>query len=106
MAVVIRNSQQVCLRDALDYATIAELLEKLKRVYTPEKSAYQLQGELGNTFMQERENVLSYAARIKEIADKIEDTHRLNYNNGQVDINFRKNLERDVIQSFISGLRQ
>ena len=44
---------------------------------------YQLQGELGNTFMWERENVLSYAARIKEIADRIEDAHRLN-NNGQV----------------------
>ena len=28
--------------------------------------------------MWERENVLSYAARIKEIADRIEDAHRLN----------------------------
>ena len=69
------------------YATIEELIEKLKRVYAPAKSVYQLQGELGNTFMWERENVLSYATRIKEIADKIENAHRLN-NNGQVDNNF------------------
>ena len=63
------------------YNNIEELIEKLKRVYAPAKSVYQLQGELGNTYMREKENVLSYAARIKEIADRIEDAHRLN-NNG------------------------
>ena len=143
MAVVIPNSQQVSLRDALEVVplfegsnltlshfiegcmeakamlltpaaqenlarllrgklfgearkctfgstyAIEEFIEKLKRVYAPAKSEYQLQGELGNTFMWERENVLSYTARIKEIADKIEDAHRLN-NNGQVDNNFKQ----------------
>ena len=64
---------------------------------------YQLQGELGNTFMWERKNVLSYAARIKEIGDRIEDAHRLN-NGGQVDNAFKQNLERDLIQCFIHGL--
>ena len=54
--------------------------------------------------MWERENVLSYAARIKEIDDKIEDAHRLN-DNGQVDDNFEQNIERDVIQCLIRGLR-
>ena len=159
MAVVISNSQQVSLRDALEvvpmfdgcnlplshfiegcmeakamlptpaaqknharlfrgkltgearkcifgstYATIEELIAKLKRVYAPAKSVYQLQGELGNKFIWERENVFSYAARIKEIADRIEDAHRLN-NGGQVDNAFKQNLERDVIQCFIRGLR-
>ena len=48
------------------YATIEELIEKLRRVYAPAKSVYQLQGELGNTFIiWERENVLSYATKIK-----------------------------------------
>ena len=54
--------------------------------------------------MWERENVLFYVSRIKEIAEKIEDAHRRN-NNGQVDNNFRQNLERDVIQCFIRGFR-
>ena len=75
------------------YATIEELIEKLNRVYAPTKSVYQLQGELGNKFMWERENVLSYAARIIEIADKIEDAHRLN-NNGQVGNAFKQNSGR------------
>ena len=43
-------------------------------------------------------------ARIKENADRIEDAHRLN-NGGQVDNAFKQNLERDVIQCFIRGLR-
>ena len=54
--------------------------------------------------MWEKANVLSNAARIKEIADRIEDAHRLN-NNGQVDNSFKKNLLGDVIQCFIRGLR-
>ena len=54
--------------------------------------------------MWEKENVLSYAARIKEIADRIEDAHRLN-NNGQVDNIFKQNLQKDVIQCFIRCLR-
>ena len=70
------------------YATIEELIEKLKRIYVPAKSVYQLQRELGNTFMWERENVLSYPTRIKEIADRIEDAHGLN-NGGQVDNAFK-----------------
>ena len=36
-----------------------ELIEKLKKVYAPEKSVFQLQGELGNTYMWKKENVLS-----------------------------------------------
>ena len=86
------------------YATIEEIIEKLRRVYTPAKNVYQLQGELGNTFMWEWRTVLSYAAIIKEIADRIEDAHRHN-NGSHVDNAFKKNLERDVIQCFIRGLR-
>ena len=86
------------------YNNIEELIEKLKRVYAPAKSVYQLQGELGNTYVWKKEIVLSYAARITEIADSIEDAHRLT-NNGQVDNTFKRNLQRDVIQCFIRGLR-
>ena len=71
------------------YTTIEKLTEKLRRAYAPAKSVCLLQGKLGNTFMQERLNVLSYAARIEGIADGIEDAHR-QYNGGRVDNSFRK----------------
>ena len=62
-----------------------------------------MQEESGNTsFMRERENVLFYAARINEIADRIEDAYRLNHA-GQVNNAFKQNLERDVIQCVILG---
>ena len=51
-----------------------------------------------------KRNFVSYAARIKEIADRIEDAHRLN-NGGPLDNAFKRNLERDVIQCFIRRLR-
>ena len=60
-----------------DTLCIEELIAKLKRLYAPAKR------ELGNTYMWEKENVLSYAATIKKNSDRIEDAHRLN-NNGQV----------------------
>ena len=53
--------------------------------------------------MWERENVLSYTARFKEIADRIADAHRFN-NGGPVYNAFKQNLERDVIQCFIRRL--
>ena len=66
-----------------------------------EKSVYQLQGKLGNTYMWEKKNVLSYAARDKEIVDRIEDTHRLN-NNGQVDNTFKKNLKETLFNALFA----
>ena len=93
-----------CIFVQLTIIYVDELIEKLQRVYAPAKNMYQSQGELGIIFMWEKENVLSYAARIKEIADRIEDAHRLN-NGGQVDNTFKKNLEKGLIQCFIRGLR-
>ena len=60
----------------------------MRRAYTHAKSVYQWQAELGNTFMWKRENVHSYVARINEIADRIENAHRLN-SGGQVDNAFK-----------------
>ena len=81
-----------------NYNNIGELIEKHKRVYAPAKSVYQLQAELVNTYMWKKENVLSYAARDKEIVDRIEDTHRLN-NNGQVDNTFKHNLKETLFNA-------
>ena len=53
----------------------------------------------------ERERGESHTGgRIKEIADRIEDARRL-HNGGEVGNAFKRNLERDVIQCFIRGLR-
>ena len=54
--------------------------------------------------MWKRENVLSYSAKIKQNADRIEDVYRLK-NNGQVYDTFKRNLQRDVIHCFIRGIR-
>ena len=86
------------------YNRVHDLIDNLKRAYAPTKSVYQLQGELGNIYMWEKENVLSYAARIKELADRIEDAHKIN-NQGDVDENFGTELEKAAIDCFTRGLR-
>ena len=77
--MALPNSQQVSLRDALEVVplfdgsyipisgeakkfsfgstcnNIEELIEKLKLIYAPTKSVYQLQRELGNIYMWEKQ---------------------------------------------------
>ena len=50
------------------------------------------------------ESVLSYATRIQEIAAEILECHMLN-NNGKEAAEFKRNLEKDVIDCFLQGLK-
>ena len=54
--------------------------------------------------MWENESVLSYATRIQEIAAEILECHKQN-NNGKKTAEFERNLERDVIDCFLRGLK-
>ena len=87
----------------MTFEKVDELINRLEKMYSPSKTVYQLQGELGSTYMWERESVLSYATRIKEIADQIYDAHRIN-NDGQLDEKFKAGFEKDLIQCFLRGL--
>ena len=88
----------------ITFERVDELINRLKKIYAPLKTVYQLQGELGSTYMWEKETVLSYATRIKEIADQILNAHRIN-NAGVLDETFETGLEKDLIQCFLRGLR-
>ena len=85
----------------LTYYNIQELIRKIqkRKQNAPEKSVYQLQAGLGNTFIWERANVLSYGDRTEKIADRIKDAQSLD-NNEKVDNNCNQNLQRDVILCF------
>lgn len=96
------EARKIILRN--NYITLDELIDRIKQVYSPSKSVYQLQGELGALYMWENESVVSYAARIVEAMDRITDAHRLN-NQNRVDNNFVKDVETSAIQCFIRGLR-
>ena len=54
--------------------------------------------------MWENESVLSYVTRIQEIAAEILECHIQN-NNGKGAAEFRGNLERDVIDCYLRGLK-
>ena len=55
-----------------------------------------MQGDLGRIYMWEYESVLSYATRIQKIAAEILECHIQN-NNDKGAAEFKRNLERDVI---------
>ena len=86
------------------YNNLEDFISKLKTIFAPSKTVYQLQGDLGRIYMWENESVLSYATRIQEIAAEILECHIQN-NNGKEADEFRGNLERDVIDCFLRGLK-
>ena len=88
----------------MTFEKVDELTNRLKKMYSPSNTVYQLQGGLGSTYFWERESVLSYATRIKEIADQINDAHTIS-NEGQLDETFEESLEKDSFQYFLRGLR-
>lgn len=87
------------------FKTILELEAHLKKIYLPNKSIYQLQGELGNIFMKENESVISYANRVKELSDQIFDSYRLSSKDGKLSKTMLETLEVDIMTCFRRGLR-
>ena len=86
------------------YNNFEDFISKLKTIFAPSKTVYQLQGDLGRIYMWENESVLSYATRIQEIAAEILECHIQN-NNSKEAAEFRGNLEREVVDCFLRGLQ-
>ena len=58
------------------YNNLEDFISKLKTIFSPSKTVYQLQGDLVRIYMWENESVLSYATRIQEIAAEILEYHK------------------------------
>ncbi|CAG5084926.1 Protein of unknown function [Cotesia congregata] len=57
-------------------ANITELSEKLKKIYIPSKSLFQLQGELGRMFQKEGESVVDFVNRLRKKGREIVDDRK------------------------------
>ena len=57
------------------YNNLEHFILKVKTIFAPLKTAYQLQGDLGRIYMQKNESVSSYATRMQEIAAEILECH-------------------------------
>ena len=86
------------------YRSVEDIIDSLKRVYSLNKSVYQLQGELGNIYQWDSEKVISYATRVRELGEKILDAHKAN-NNDRIDVNFQAALDSDIRDCFLRGLK-
>lgn len=57
-------------------ATITELTTKLKQIYIPNKSLFQLQGELGRIYQKENEPVIEFVNRLRKKGHEIVECHK------------------------------
>ena len=85
------------------YRNVEDIIDSLKRVYSWNKSVYQLQGELGNIYQWDSEIVISCATRVRKLGEKILETHKAN-DNDRIDENCQAALDSNILDCFSQGL--
>ena len=59
------------------FATIEQLKDFIKAIYSPSKTVHQLLGEMGNEYQKDHETVISFANRIRDLGRRIIETQRV-----------------------------
>ena len=86
------------------FAKIEELKNFLKKIYSLAKSIPQLLGELGNEFQRDRESVIAFANRVREIGIRILEVKKLE-DGGRLDPILRASIDKTIVDSFRRGLK-
>ena len=84
-------------------ATIEQLKDFIKAIYSPSKTVHQFLGEMGNEYQKDHETVISFANRIRDLGRRIIETQRVDA--GNVDATFRTSIENNCIECFKRGLK-
>ena len=85
-----------------NFETVAELIKYLKQIYGGSKNMYQLQGELGSTYQRDKEDVITYANRVKLLGRQILEAYR---SSGHENKDIKTAIETDMCKCFIRGLK-
>jgi len=83
---------------------MAELINYLKQIYSSSKTVYQLQGELDSVYQKNKEDVVTYANRVKILGKQILEAYKIS-GNTLPSQNIKVSLERDMCKCFIRGLK-
>ena len=85
------------------FTSIKQLKEFLKNIYSSVKSVEQLLGELGNEYQREKDTVIAFANRIREIGNRIIESETVL--KGEITQQFRSSIENSIVECFKSGLK-
>lgn len=86
------------------FVTTREFLDHLKGIYAPRESSLVLRGELGRLHQFYEEDVPSYLSRTRSLGNNTIDAFK-NEHNGVITEQQKRELENEVSQAFILGLR-
>lgn len=86
-----------------DFKTITELITLLKNTFAPQKTANQYRGELGNLYQGPLESVMDYAGRTKDLKAGLIDCEL--QTRGNISADFKREIDREIIESFVNGLK-
>lgn len=113
-ANITKLIQRKCLsqpvKDSLNgekYTTVKNLIDALKAIYTPTKTEWQLQGELGKMFQKENETVVSFTSRLRKKGQEIVESHKINnadLSEAQLTA-YQAEINENIKQCFLQGLK-
>lgn len=84
------------------FNTVNELCDKIRKLFSPFRSANYYRGELSRTFQFLNQPVFDFAIKIQELRDLILDGDRQRY--GTLDARAQKEVEKEAVEAFVQGL--
>lgn len=85
------------------FDSLEKLREFLKSIFAPAKTVAQLLGDLGKEFQRERESVITFANRMRDLGSAVLEAERIR--RGTVAESFCENIRDNVVDCFRRGLR-
>ncbi|XP_043263434.1 trichohyalin-like [Colletes gigas] len=84
------------------FNSVSELCNKIRKLFSPFKSANYYRGELSRTFQTPNQSVLDFAIKIRELRDLIMDGDQQRY--GTLDHRTELEIQKEASEAFIQGL--
>lgn len=84
------------------FNTVNEFCDKIRKLFSPFRSANYYRGELSRTFQTPNQSVLDFAIRIQELRDLILDGDRQRY--GTLDTRAQLEIQKEALEAFVQGL--
>lgn len=106
LVCLIKNKLRGAARDLTQgriFNSVEELISFLQNYFSPFQSLTQLQGELSRIVQSQNENVIEYGNRARNLMLLIFEAYA---QSGGTQINFRFELEQEVIRCFTRGLHK
>lgn len=88
----------------MKFENLKQLTKHLKELFSPARTVNQVRRELGTVIQKDKEDVITFINRVREIGNHILEAYKSN-NAGEVSEEEKASTEQECIESFLDGLK-